>query len=241
MLLHSFRGDSLPPTARIFPAPDEVAKWYAGLNMQDGGGQLYSQTSLNTTLFGDSLAAFAAVKILTSAGKSVQILPEYSIRPLALRGRDVLMIGSPNYSPFAARILRETPFSVRYDPVARLEVISTEASNGEKPVVYNAERDQQLNGLKRAYGLITVVASPSDENHRIVLFSGISSAGTQAAMEFFCSAARMRELRSRLTTAAARRLPLSYQVVVRYGVDNNLALDWAYETHRIVQKPPLID
>jgi hypothetical protein len=237
MLLHSYKDNTVPPGPRIFQAPDEVAKWYAGLHMQDGGGPLYSQTSVNTTLFGDNLAAIAAVKITTAAGNSVQVLPEYSLNSFALRGRNVLVIGSPNYSPFAAQILQKSPFSVRYDPVTKLEVISADPSSQEPAIAYSAERDQESMGLKRAYGLITVLPSPGDHSHRIILFSGISSAGTQAAVEFFSSPASLRNLKLRM----GRTPPPSYQVVIRCGVVNNLALDWTYETHRILEKPPLIN
>jgi hypothetical protein len=244
MLLHSYQDGTVPPGPRIVRAPPEVAKWYDDLHMLDSGGRLYAQTSQNTILFGDNLAAVAAAKTLAAAGKMSQILPEYSIRPLALRGRDVVLIGSPNYSPLAARMLLKTPFSIRYDPVTKLEVISAEGSNGEPGVVYSSERDAQSGGLKVAYGLITVAPSPStgdESGHRIVLFSGVSSAGTQAAMEFFSSTASLSNLKSRLGAAASANLPPSYQVVVRCGVDKNLALGWAYETHRIIQKPPLIE
>jgi hypothetical protein len=237
MLLHSYREGTLPPTPRIFPVPDEVAKWYDGLHMEDGGGRLYSQTSANTTLFGDGLASMAAVRMLTIARKGVQIVPEYSVHPLTLRGRDVIVIGSPNYSPVAARVLRQAPFSVRYDPVTRLEVVSTEAPNREGGASYSSERGQSM-GLKRAYGLITVLPGPgpNDDTRRIVLFSGISSAGTQAAVEYFCSPANLRILKARMHDASGN-LPASYQVVVRCSVVNNLALDWAYETHRVIEKP----
>jgi hypothetical protein len=149
---------------------------------------LYSQTSSNTTLFGDGLAAMAAVRMLTAARKGVQVVPEYSVHPLTLRGRDVIVIGSPNYSPVAARVLRQAPFSVRYDPATRLEVVSTEDPNREGGASYSSERGQSM-GLKLAYGLITVLPGPgpNDDTRRIVLFSGISSAGTQAAVEYFCS------------------------------------------------------
>jgi len=241
MLLHSYQGDTLPPTARITPAPDEVAKWYAGLQMQDGGGRLYSQPTMNTTLFGDSVAATVAVKVLTARGKSVQVLPEYTVHPLALRGRDVLAIGSPNYSPMAARILRDAPFSVTYDPATRLEVVST--ANGQPSQArFSAERNQAMS-LKVAYGLITVLPSPGpgDENHRIVLFSGISSAGTQAAVELFSSATALKSLRLAMHIAEGGHPPPSYQVVVRCAVVNTLALDWSYVTHRIIQQPPVIN
>jgi hypothetical protein len=244
MLLHSYQDGTVPPEPRIFRTPPEVGKWYDGLHMLDGGGRLYSQTSQNTILFGDNLAAVAAAKTLAAAGKSTQILPEYSVGQLALRGRDVILIGSPNYSPLAARILQKTPFSVRYDPVKRLEVISTEGSAREPGVVYTSQRNDQAGGggLKLAYGLITVTPSPpggDDNGHRIVLISGISSAGTQAAMEFFCSTASLSNLKSRLGASGA--LPSSYQVVVRCGVVKGLALGWAYETHRIIEKPPSVE
>jgi hypothetical protein len=244
MLLHSYQDGTLPPEPRIFRVPPEVGKWYDDLHMLDSGGRLYSQTSQNTILFGDNLAAVAAAKTLASAGKSTQILPEYSIGQLALRGRDVVLIGSPNYSPLAARILQKTPFSVRYDPVTRLEVISTEGSAGEPAVVYSSQRNAQSGGLKVAYGLITVAPGPpagDESGHRIVLISGISSAGTQAAMEFFCSTASLSNLKSRFGAAASAALPPSYQVVVRCGVVKGLALGWAYEAHRIIEKPPMIE
>jgi hypothetical protein len=72
------------------------------------------------------------------------------------------------------------------------------------------------------------------------LFSGISSAGTQAAVEYFCSPANLRILKARMHDASGN-LPVSYQVVVRCSVVNNLALDWAYETHRVIEKPPSIN
>ena len=246
MLLHSYQDGTAPPEPRIFRTPPEVAKWYDDLHMLDNGGRLYAQTSQNTILFGDNLAAVAAAKTLAAAGKSTQILPEYSIGQLALRGRDVVLIGSPNYSPLAARILQKTPFSVRYDPVTKLEVISTEGSTSEPRVVYSSQRNTQSGGggLKLAYGLITVAPSPpggDESGHRIVLISGISSAGTQAAMEFFCSTASLSNLKSRWGAAASAALPSSYQVVVRCAVVKGLALGWAYETHRIIEKPPMIE
>jgi hypothetical protein len=245
MLLHSYQDGTLPPEPRIFPTPPEVGKWYDDLHMLDGGGRLYAQTSQNTILFGDNLAAVAAAKTLAAAGKATQILPEYSIGQLALRGRDVVLIGSPNYSPLAARILQKTPFSVRYDPATKLEMISTESSTGEPAVVYSSQRNAQSGGggLKVAYGLITVAPSPpggDESGHRIVLISGISSAGTQAAMEFFCSTASLSNLKARMGASSAA-LPASYQVVVRCGVVKGLALGWAYETHRIIDKPAPIE
>ena len=49
--------------------------------MQDGGGRLYSQTSSNTTLFGDGLASIAAVRMLTIVGKVSRSFPNTAFIP----------------------------------------------------------------------------------------------------------------------------------------------------------------
>jgi hypothetical protein len=241
MLLTSYKEKVFPAEPSILPAPAEVAEWYAGLHMLDGGGHLYAQTSTNTALFGDLLATIKAANILTAAGKSFQVLPENSTRALALRGRNVLMVGSPNYSPYAARIIRRTPFSIPFDASTSEEIISA-GGLGAKPQVFVPKRDE-FGQLVRAYGLLTVLPSlpGGDGGSRTVIFSGITSAGTQAAMEFFASPASLRDLKRRFGVVGSQTLPTAYQVVVRCSVDRNLALNWAYETHRILARAPAVD
>jgi hypothetical protein len=55
-----------------------AVNWYSGLHMMDGGGKLYMGNSLNTVLAGDALAAARAVRVLTSSGASIQVLPDAS-------------------------------------------------------------------------------------------------------------------------------------------------------------------
>ncbi len=237
LLLKSFRGGKLPDTPRLIPTPKEISDWYAGLHEMDGGGDLYMQTTMNTMLSGDALAAARAVRFLSGFGVSAQVLPEWGMRPLVLRGRNVLLIGSPNYSPYAGRILRSTPFTVRYDPASREEVISDRASSS--PAVYRPKRDD-FGELTQVYGLLTVLPSqsPGERREQTVIFSGITSAGPQAAMEFFSSPVSLQDLKQRLAREGYSRLPAAYQVVLRCGVDRALALTWNYETHRVIAQPP---
>jgi len=240
MLLHSYADGTIPPgSTPFFPAPKDVSKWYEALHMQDGGGRLYSQTTRNTTLFGDDLAAAAAIKTLTAAGRPVQILPEFGVHRLALRGRNVLLIGSPNYSPFAASILQNAPFSIRYNPAARVEVISGSNAGPDSQVEYRLIRGNASRG-SHAYGLITVMPGldPGDTAHRIVLFSGITGGGTQAAMEFFSSPTALQILKQKMGIRNSGQLPASYQVVVGCELVASLALHPEYETHRILNKAP---
>jgi hypothetical protein len=187
------------------------------------------------------LAAVRAVRVLTDSGASIQVLPEWDVRPLALRGRNVLMIGSPNYSPYAGRVLRGTPFSVYFDAATREEVIADGPPGGGAKQIFRPKRDE-FNQMTQVYGLLTVIPSQGvDRKEQTVIFSGITSAGPQSAMEFFASAADQKELAERFRKEGYAHLPSSYQVVVRCGVDRMLALTWAYETHRVITHPPSFD
>jgi hypothetical protein len=239
MLLHSFRDGVLPANPLYVPAPDEAVQWYRGLQMLDGGGNLYMHTTQDVALLGDSLAAISAVHLLTSAGIQTRVVSENDLRPYALRDRNVILIGSPNYSPYAARVLGASVFSVRYDPGSREEVISDHPSDPLKRTVFRPDRDE-FGKRTTAYGLITVFPSHgNDEAAETVIFSGISAAGPQAAMEFFKSAVDLRALRSRLAREGYRTFPPAYQVVVRCALDHGLALNGTYVAHRVLQRSPL--
>jgi hypothetical protein len=165
-----------------------------------------------------------------------QVVPESSLQAFALRGRNVVLIGSPNYSPLAARYLMNTPFSVHYDPVNLEEVVSDGIPGAGARQVFRPSHDE-LGRLTRAYGLVTVLPSESypANKSQIFVFSGITSAGPQAAQEFFQSPEGLRILESKLKAAGTKNFPQAYQVVVRCGLDHNLALNWQYETHRVIR------
>lgn len=243
MLLHSYKNGQLPSVPfALLPAPKEVASWYARLQMLDGGGDLYMHTTQDVFLFGDSLAATSSVQLLSRAGALPQVLPESSLQAFALRGRNVVLIGSPNYSPLAARFLMNTPFSVHYDPIRLQEVVSDGVPGNGAKQVFRPSYDQ-FGRLTRAYGLLTVLPSESypENRSRIFIFSGITSAGPQAALEFFQSPEALRILESKLKASGMTTFPQAYQVVIRCGLDHNLALNWEYETHRAIRNSPLLN
>jgi hypothetical protein len=242
LLLKSWRADPPLSNQDVTPAPERIINWYSGLHMLDGGGKLYMGNSLNTVLAGDALAAVRAVRVLTSSGASIQVLPESSLRPLVLRGRNVLLIGSPNYSPYAARVLRGSPFSIYFDTATREEVIADGQPEDGAKHIFRPKRDE-FGQTTQTYGLLTVILSQTgnDKQGQTVIFSGIGSAGSQAAMEFFASGPDLKDLRERLIREGHSSMPASYQVIVRCGVDRLLALNSYYETHRLITHPPSLD
>ncbi len=241
LLLINYPNGAVPPQSGIQPAPSEVSAWYRGFHFVEGGG-VFMQSTVNDALLGDALAASAAVRVLSGAGEAVQVLPENGMRPMALRGRNSLLIGSPSYSHLAARLLANMPFSVYYDPGSRQEVIADGPPGAAARRVFRPVSDSSGH-LKEVFGLLTVLPGPRGPAgaSRVVLCSGITSAGPQAAMEFFASPASLRVLKARLAARGVNSLPPAYQVVVRCLLDGTLALNWTYEADVVVNRPALLE
>ena len=76
---------------------------------------------------------------------------------------------------------------------------------------------------------------------RTVIFSGITGAGSQAAMEFFSSSAGLGLLRDRLRKDGYQRVPSSYQVVVRCTIDRSLLMNWDFAAYQVIERPPMFE
>jgi hypothetical protein len=76
----------------------------------------------------------------------------------------------------------------------------------------------------------------ANQQTRILIFSGVNSAGAQAAAEFFSSPEHLLELKKELIKAGHDTFPPAYQVVVRAETDDSILLKFHYEAFRII--PP---
>lgn len=232
-----------PPTHSGFqPAPKDAAKWYFSLGLP-GPGEPYIYRSATSPLFGDAAAAIQAVQAIAAAGGSVQFLPENIIvGQVALAKRNVLVIGGPNYSPYASRVLRNTPFTIEESPEYGEEIIRERTPASEKPLVLVPTRTQS-GTINVAFGLITVFPNQtgSEEGPRAIVFSGITGAGAPAAMEFFTSKAGLTALREQFRKDRLAQVPASYQVIVKGSREEAMPLNWKLVTYRVMEHPPSLE
>lgn len=184
----------------------------------------------NAVYWGDVLGALTAFKTLSAAGVSPQMFPEMVTTMPTLRRRNVILFGAPTYSPAVTRFLEKCPLHVNY-----LNAIVGSATMQFPAARYELKRGQ-LQRLTQVYGLITVLPSESSDNKqtRTIIFSGVNSAGTQAAAEFFSSPEHLLELKEELKKAGHKTFPPAYQVVVRAETDDSILLNFHYETYRIL-------
>ena len=243
-----------PPSLRIKPfpvpprhpgflrAPKDTADWYATLGLPRVG-EPYLYRSATSPLFGDAAAAIQAVQTIAAFGGSVQFLPENIIvGQVALAKRNILVIGGPNYSPYAARVLRGTPFTIEENGEIGEEVIRERSAKSGSPLTLVPNRGQS-GKLAVAYGLITVFPNQteSDDGPRAIVVSGITGAGAPAAMELFTSQAGLAALRYRFRQDGLTHIPMSYQVVVKGSRDDAMPLNWQMVTYRVMDHPPSLE
>jgi hypothetical protein len=231
------RGSSLPATSSTpltdpdeRPMPPQLYELYA--RRYAATTNLNLAITTNATYWGDVLGALTAFKTLNAAGVSPQMFPEMVTTMPTLRRRNVILFGAPAYSPAVTRLLEKCPLHVKY-----LDAIVGTATEQSAAARYALERDQQQH-LAVVFGLITVLPGESAGDHqdRVLIFSGVNSAGAQAAAEFFSSPEHLLELKNELKKAGHDTFPPAYQVVVRAETDDSMLLSFRYETYRII--PP---
>jgi hypothetical protein len=212
------------------PLPRDLYELYA--TRYPATANLSLTVTTNATFWGDVLGALMASKTLNAAGVAPQMFPEVVTTMPTLRRRNVILFGTPAYSPAVAHFLEKCPLQVNY-----LDAIVSPATEQSPAARYALKRDQRQR-LTQVFGLITVLPGESSANQqtRILIFSGVNSAGAQAAAEFFSSPEHLLELKKELNKAGHDTFPPAYQVVVRAETDDSILLNFRYETYRII--PP---
>ena len=210
--------------------PEELLDWYRQRYPAPDAQNHFLTITTNATYWGDSIGAMTALRLLTSAGVTPQMYPEKVVAMPTLRRRNVVLFGAPEYSPAVTHFLEKCPLTVRY-----LDSIIGHGPSQSATALYSGKRGAQ-NRLTHVYGLITVLPSDNSTDHprRTVIFSGINSAGAQAAAEFFTSPENLNEFQKRLNREGHNHFPPAYQVVVSAETDDNILLNFKYETHRLL-------
>jgi hypothetical protein len=228
-----FSSKELPRNEKWYPEiPQDqpLRQWFFESKAPDQKEFVLLHPNIGSPLWGDVAGAIGAVKTLSMYGIAHQVLPERVVKPYALRGRNVLLFGNPEYSPAVEQLLKDAPFRVEYDPGTRWEAIVNRDPRPGEPEAFRRRQAEEC------LGLISVFRQDQGESgaNQIAVFSGLTSAGSQAAQEYFTSASALNELSSKLGVGGSRVWPRAYQVVVDASTSGNLPIKYRYKAHRII-------
>jgi hypothetical protein len=215
-----------------YPAPPELYPFFKQHRPLADGAELSMHPVDNSVQFGHAEAATVVATTLTLLGAPYQILPERSAPPPALRGHNVILIADPQNSNEAAQRLEKTPITLEYDADQKDVVVR---ETGGSHTVWAGKRGQDKR-YTEVYGLITVLPAGGEGTplHHVLIFSGMTSVGTQGAAEFFARPESLRVLGEKLAAEGYADFPSAYQVVVRCASNDTLLLSAEYAAHRVI-------
>lgn len=222
-----------PPHLRLLEAPGSLYEWHQERHALAPGERLWLLPTHNSPLWGEAAGAMAAVRLMAAAGAGFQILPERVVSYTSLRERNLILFGSPEYSDIAGRLLGKARFTVRHTGAGTDAAIVP--NPGYEGRVLAPERNAEGLAVK-VYGLMTVLPAEGAPagGGRVVVISGVTSAGVQAAAEFFADAAAMRGFEQRLRAEGHAGFPPAYQVIVETTSDSTLPLTFRYHSHAVL-------
>lgn len=213
------------------PVPSEMGleTWYKERFKLLPGEHLYVVPNYNTPLWGDASGAIAISKVLTRAGVDAQILPERVVDSFALKDRNVILLGRPEESPAAALFLQELYYNIKwFNDVQDVEISSADPRTGALTELSHKENF--------VHGLITVIRSANREqgSTQMVILSGVNSAGTIAAADFFSSPEHMKEFKAKLLHDGYKSFPAVYQIVISTEADKFLPFKSSMESYKVI-------
>lgn len=240
MVVHSYPY-LMPLTVNVYPIPSPSVRDVWGAHRPIPEGTEFTMHTADAAMnIGEAAAAASAVKVLGSFGASYQLLPERSTPLPALAGRNLILIGNPQFSTAAARFLKNTPFTVDFDTASRDLVIRERQAYQNQPARTFTTTRNAVKAYSEVFGLLTVMtAQGSNNGRRMVIASGITAVGARAAMEFFASPVWMNGLRTRFRRENLSGFPPDYQVVLRCQATDTQLISFTYETHRSFDAAPI--
>ena len=233
------RSEPFSPESDLpsFPAPPEISALYQKTNPWPDHGKLFMRPAMNIASLGVVGGVAAVSSTLRTLGVQYQILPERTAPLASFRGRNVVLFGDALNSFAAAQLLNRSRLSVAYNTGTNRLVIRDRTAKQSDPPAFS-RREARLGEPAEVYGLLTVLptaAEPGGQQHRTLIVSGVSNVGIQGAMEFFTSAERLQELKTRFRRDGLVGFPKSYQLVVRCTAQDSLPLSCDYEFHLVLE------
>lgn len=222
-----------PPEAesqlyRPIPDSPEILAWYRERQELPAGNRLFMNSGHNSPMFGDVAATITAIRLLERADVQHVVMPERVTGPFALRNRNVILFGRPEYSRAARLLLGRGWFGFSFHRPAAGAAIWRPNPTPDKPEFF-------VDGTQR-FGLVTVMPSDGDDTgaHRTIVVSGTNSAGAHAAAEFLTSPHDMQQLLERFRAEGSQGWPRAWQLVVKTSSEEMLPFNVTYHAHKVL-------
>jgi hypothetical protein len=227
---------TVPQDTRKYPAPREMYASFGRDHYLPKGVRLEMRPVQDAVTMSSVQGLALALGILRSLGSHYRILTENDSPLRNMRGRNVVLLGSPPNSHAASTLLAQTLWTMSQDEGGhQMALIGRGPQAGKKFVPRRGPRNE----YQEVFGLLSVLENDqtTDGGHTLILFSGLTSAGINGAAAFLASGPDLKNLGERFKREGLATWPRSYQVVIRCRVTEDAQLlSYAYETHQVIAR-----
>jgi hypothetical protein len=197
----------------VFSAAEMVGSYHTGLRRYEAGVDRPEQLNLTYTGTGEVLGSLALARQVASLGHQLTARRSHELAWEDARQRPLILLGSTMQNA----ALRELQFAAKYDfsrdADGRMRIVNMKPARGE------ASEFVATPGNAREFALIRLFR-PSAARPYVLSMGGLTTAGTQAAAEFMCSAEGMdtlmkqgRQFEAVLAVRSVRGAPLERHIV----------------------------
>jgi hypothetical protein len=189
--------------------------------------QLHPTNHQNTGI-GEAACAFHIGRLLHVLKRPVRLTQSRFLTWEMVRQHPIILLGSPFMHPWTHRNIPKRGYVLHPFWIEDL-------CHGKKePAKYEPSFDKTTSDLLEDYGLITFITSPS--GFRQVIVAGITSPATQGVGEFFCNAARMKQVHERVRELGqGKKLPLDFQILLKVKIEEYIPIETSLVTCRVME------
>ena len=166
-------GEDIPR----YPVPPGLYSLFRSHRPLPSGTRLEMHPTDNAVALGEMRGIVQAADVLRQGGTHFEILSEQSAPLAAMRDRNVILFGISFSSQATADLMAKFPFDLHFNK--QINDIVIDDREGTTVFAPSRDADGKYNTL---FGLVTVL--PNGEGKRTVIISGITSYGSEGAMDF---------------------------------------------------------
>lgn len=162
-----------------------------------------------------------------------------------LKTENIVVIGSPAENFFLRDLPQKQDFLFKPNlPDAAdggkksFGVLNTKPQPGEQQYYLARQEGPSRSQISEDYAVVSLLGGLSAKN-RLLILAGITTLGTQAAVEYVTRPGYIKDLIAHLNTAAPGappQLPAYYQVLVKVKVNGGVPVQISYVTHHVLSQ-----
>ncbi len=194
------------------------------------------------TGIGEVMGAWFLGDFFVKVGHSARMKRSLLLTWEDLKTENIVVLGSPAENFFLRDLPQNQDFIFRplKDEKGQntFGIINTRPQDGEQQIYLAKQEGPSRSQISEDYAVVSLLRGLSEKN-RMLILAGITTLGTQAAVEYVTRPEYIKDLIAHLNQAppgAAPRLPPYYQVLIKVKVNGGVPVHVSYVSHHVLNQ-----